>query len=409
MRVLMLTSSYPKFSGDGTAPFIERIALAVARRGHAVDLVLPRHPELVTAGRAGDLPIRFFPFVAGPPRPHVWGYATSMQADRRLRGAALLVAPIAFLSALATLRRLAAHERYDLVHAHWMLPNGPIAALAAAAADLPLVVSLHGSDVFVAERSRWLRGVARRVLAGARAVVACSRDLAERAMRIAPGIDCNVIPYGVDVEDLSGSNAAAWRERAGAGAADFLVVGLGRLVAKKGFSDLIRAAGRLRDRGLSIRVAIGGGGDLEPELRAQASEAGIGGGVRLLGDVPHDEVGALLAAADAVAVPSVRDERGNVDGLPNVLLEALAAGRPVVATRIAGIPDVVEDGRNGILVPAGDPAALADALGHVAADRGLRERLGAEAKRSAGALSWPTHGERLLAVYERAVGDEPSR
>jgi hypothetical protein len=92
MRVAMLTTSYPKFPGDGTAPFIERMAEAVASAGHAVNVVLPRHPDLVTDDRRGAPRVRFFPFFAGPARPHRWGYASSMAADRRLRGAALAVA-----------------------------------------------------------------------------------------------------------------------------------------------------------------------------------------------------------------------------------------------------------------------------------------------------------------------------
>ncbi|MGH7856713.1 MAG: glycosyltransferase, partial [Candidatus Binatia bacterium] len=188
MRVLMLTSSYPKFPGDGTAPFIEEIALEVARRGAAVDVVLPRHRDLVTEGRASGRPLRFFPYFAGPRTPHVWGYASSMVADRRLRSLALAVVPFAAIAAIAAIRRRLATERYDLVHAHWALPNGPLAALGCPRSGPPLVVSLHGSDVFVAERSRLLRALARRVLERAAAVSACSRDLAARALRIAPGV-----------------------------------------------------------------------------------------------------------------------------------------------------------------------------------------------------------------------------
>src|ERR1051325_5079078 len=149
MRVAMLTTSYPKFPTDGTAPFIERIAAVIAAAGHAVDVVLPRHRDLVTEGRRGGGAVRLLPFFAGPKRPHLWGYATSMAADRRLRGAALAIAPVAQAAAWVRLRGLLRERPYDLVHAHWVLPNGPVALLAARGAGVPLVVSLHGSDVFV--------------------------------------------------------------------------------------------------------------------------------------------------------------------------------------------------------------------------------------------------------------------
>ena len=125
--------------------------------------------------------------------------------------------------------------------------------------------------------------------------------------------------------------------------------------------------------------------------------------MRLLGNVPHDQVGGLLAAADAVSVPSVRDERGNVDGLPNVLLEAMAAGCVIVASRVGGIPDVVEPERNGLLVPPGDPPALAAALRRLRDDPQLRSRLASASREAARQHSWTSYGDRLIGGYENVL------
>jgi glycosyltransferase involved in cell wall biosynthesis len=408
MRVLMITSSYPKYPGDVTAPVIEKIVFELAGRGHAVDLVLPRHPDLVVRGRDRGLPVRFLPFYAGSGKHYAWGYASSLRADRELRLQALAIAPVALLAGLSKMRRLVASHRYDVVHAHWVLPNGIIAALAAGSAGPPLVVSLHGSDIFVAERSAPLGALARWTFRRTSWVAACAGDLAERAVRLgADPARVATLLHGVDVSEFGGGDARGWRARAGAREGDFLVVGLGRLVEKKGLSYLLRSAARLGARGVPVRVAIGGTGDLSARLAAEVAEVGCGDAVRFLGDVPHDQVGGLLHAADAVAVPSVRDERGNVDGLPNVLLEAMAAGRAVVASRIAGIPDVVEDGTNGLLVAAGDADALAEALHRLFADRELRATLEAAAIERARSLSWRSYGDRLLAAYERVAAEAP--
>jgi phosphatidyl-myo-inositol dimannoside synthase len=404
MRVLMITTSYPKYPGDVTAPVIEKIVFELAGRGHAVDLVLPRHPELVLAGRDRGRPVRFFPFYAGSGRAYAWGYASSMRADRELRPRALFMAPVALLAALATMRRLVSRNAYDVVHAHWVLPNGPIAALAAP--RLPLVVSLHGSDIFVAERSRALGAVARWTFRRTSWVAACAGDLGRRAILL--GADPRRVAtllHGVDISEFATGDAAPWRARAGAAHGELLVVALGRLVAKKGFSHLLRAADRLQSRGVPVRLAIGGTGDLADPLAAEAARLGCASRVRFLGDIPHDEVGGLLRAADVVAVPSVRDEKGNVDGLPNVLLEAMAVGRPLVSTRIAGVPDVVDHDRNGLLVPPGDDDALAAALERLATDRELRARLAAAALDRARALSWKSYGDQLLAGYEKVIAE----
>jgi glycosyltransferase involved in cell wall biosynthesis len=394
----MLTSSYPKFPGDGTAPFIEHIAIELARRGHDVDVVLPSHPELSIADRAPGLPLRLFPFFAGS--SGAWGYAASMHADRRLRRASLALAPLVFVTALHRLRALVARERYDIVHAHWLLPNGPIAALAAGA-QLPLVVSLHGSDVFVAERSRVLSRAARWVMARSAWTLACSHDLARRARRLGGEHEVEVLPYGVDIPSLDVADVARWREQLGATPDVLLVVAVGRLVAKKGFSTLVRAASILRREGISIRVAIGGAGDLAAPIAAEARTLGCEADVTLLGRVAHERVASLLAGADVVAVPSMRDEEGNVDGLPNVLLEALAVGRPIVASRVGGIPDVLADGVDSVLVEPGDAKALAGALLRLRDEPELRARLAQQAQRRAAGLPWSAYAETLAAGYRR--------
>ena len=154
------------------------------------------------------------------------------------------------------------------------------------------------------------------------------------------------------------------------------VLALGRLVEKKGFADLIDAAALTP----GVHVVLAGAGDLEGELRAQARARGAA--VSFAGAIDREAVAAALGAADVVVVPSVRDRAGNVDGLPNVLLEALGAGCAVVATRVAGIPDVIRDGENGLLVPERDPAALASALTRLHHEPQTRRQLGAAARRT---------------------------
>src|SRR5262249_33093918 len=193
---------------------------------------------------------------------------------------AIAAAPVAFLAGLSQMRRLVARERYDVMHAHWVLPNGPIAALAALSGQPPLVVSLHRSDIFVAERNAALAVLARLTFRRTSWVAACAGDLGERAVRLgADPARVATLLHGVDVGEFAGGDSGAWRARAGAAEGDFLVVALGRLVAKKGFSHLLRAGAMLGARGVPVRVAIGGSGDLARRLGAGAG----GGGGRAAG------------------------------------------------------------------------------------------------------------------------------
>jgi glycosyltransferase involved in cell wall biosynthesis len=383
VRLLHVTSSYPKRPGDVTAPFVESIARALVARGHTIDMVLPYHPDLARPDEPG---IRFFPYRYAPRESwNLWGYAQSLESDVRVRRAIYGVLPFAALALRrAVSGRLNAALVTDLVRAH----------------RAPYVVSLHGSDVFMAERLRPARALAGRAFAAAGAVTACSVDLHRRALLLGAAAErTHTVPYGVDVQAFAPRPPAPEvRARLGVPADAFLVLGVGRLVEKKGFAHLVEAAAKTG----GVRVVIAGDGDLRGPLEAQARAAGAP--VSFPGALPRDLVAAALAEADVVVVPSVVDAAGNVDGLPNVLLEAMACGRPLVASRTAGIPDVIDDGANGLLVPEKDPRALAEALRLLLREPALRARLGEEARKTAvRTLSWDVAARRFEEGYAQAA------
>jgi glycosyltransferase involved in cell wall biosynthesis len=397
VNVLMVTSSYPRFPGDVVAPFIESIARGVAARGHRVDVVLPHHPEL---RRPPGEPVSFHPYRYAPlDRWSRWGYAQSLRKDVSVRAGAFLLAPLVAFALRRTVADRIRETRYDVMHAHWVVPNAVLVAGLARSHGLPLVVSLHGSDVFVAETLLPARILARRALRQAGAVTACSEDLHRRALRLGARPErTRTVPYGAEDMGSPGIDAGAARARLGAPPGATLVLALGRLVEKKGFSYLIDAAARVP----GVHVALAGAGDLESELRSQAARAGAP--VRLVGALDRDSVAAALAAADIVVVPSVVDRAGNVDGLPNVLLEAMAAGRAIIASRVAGIPDVMTDGIDGVLVEEKDVPGLAAALARLAQDPARRERLGRAARATASArFGWDRAARAFEESYAAAA------
>jgi glycosyltransferase involved in cell wall biosynthesis len=400
----MVATSYPRFDGDTVGTFMQPIATGLAARGHDVHMVLPWHPKLTRGSYHQG--VHFHPFHYSPvERWHVFGYAGALQADVQLRSTAIAVAPAALVSGWRMAARVARSIDATIVHGHWVIPGGAMAAWAAG--SRPLVVSLHGSDVYVAERHWPARLAARRTLLRARAIVACSEDLRQRAIGLgADPARTETVPYGVDTARFAPDSSARARVRAahGLGADDPVVFAVGRFVSKKGFEYLIEAINLLQARIPNIRLVLAGWGDLDAALRSLASRIGVAERITFVGMVPHDAVPAWLSASDVVAVPSIRDDAGNVDGLPNVVLEGLASGTPVVATTAGGIGSVVVDEATGLLVPERNAQALADAIGRLLSDSALRTRLGWEA-RSAVERSgtWPQVIDRYEAAYARAV------
>ena len=263
---------------------------------------------------------------------------------------------------LASFRRAAARAARDadLVHAHW-LPSGAIAR----SLGKPYVVQVWGTDVELARRAPW---AARPVLRGARRVVAASTWLADAARELgATSVD--VIPSGVDLPPDVGPPPADPPE----------VLYAGRLSPEKGVLELVDAA-----NGLPL-VVVGDG-----PLRDRVPGA--------RGFVPHEELERLYERAAVVVCPSRRE------GFGVVCAEAMAHGRPVVATAVGGLLDLVVDEETGLLVPPRDPPALRGALERMLADAELRARLGAAAReRIRERFAWDAVLDATVALYEEAA------
>src|SRR5262245_56257840 len=312
----MLTTSYPKYPGETTAPFIEEIAAGLARRGHSVHVVAPFHRDVRRAPIERGVHLHFFRY--SPWRTlNVWGYAEALRADVGLRGRALLAAPLALGASVGALLRLTAVPRtenqeprtgqreqrtenkeqiagraqapgitqyatrntqpnsqfsilnsqftsFDVIHAHWVLPNGPPAALAARLRGLPLVISLHGSDIYLAERAVSLSLAAAGDLHCAPRGKAGGRHLRQRALR--PGAGGGVrdhIPYGLEPRAFHPDPAAGAHVRAELGLAPGapLIVTVSRLVYKKGLTYLLQAFPRILERHPGAALVIAGYGD----------------------------------------------------------------------------------------------------------------------------------------------------
>ncbi len=406
MKICMVTSSYPKFEGDVTAPFIEGIAASVAAMGNEVHVLAPYHPDVRREPLEKGVRLHFFKY---SPFRHlnIWGYAESLEADVRVKGAIYPMTPLVFISSFLALWRLTGRVRFDIMHGHWVIPNGPVAAIVAQLRRLPLVISLHGSDVFMGEQSRLLAGVARWCFRRASAITMPSEDLKERVIRMgAPPQRCHVVPYGVDPNQFTRIEDAGPLLRRQLGFRDdtLVVFSVGRMVYKKGFEYLIRAVPAILREHPDARIVLAGGGDLEEKLVSLVKQLGVEKSVMMPGFVSRDKLPLYFSGCDLFVLPSVVDQQGNVDGLPNTLLEAMASARPVVATDVAGIPLAVKDGENGLLVPEKQPGELATAINLLLGAPELRAQYGeASRRRVEKDLNWATTAQAFIRLFGVAL------
>ena len=398
MRICMVTSSYPRYPGDIAGTFILALAQALTELGHQVSVVAPADP-LATPSESSVIPVTRFRY-SPLPGLQPMGYGKALENDQRLRFSAYACAPPYLLSGVWQLLRAVQRFSADMIHAHWVLPNGPVGLIASKIAHKPLVTTLHGSDVFVAKRSRVLGWLAAKSLAGSRAVTACSPDQVQDALSLgASGERTYLIPWGADPRRFGGGDGLRWRERLDIGVGQPVVLGVGRLVEKKGFLHLVDAFHQVSKARPEAVLVLGGEGPARQALETLAQQLGVAAKIRFSGRVSWEEMPDFLAMADVVAAPSIRDASGNQDGLPTVVLEAMAAGKP-------GLPLAVEHEGTGLLVPPQDVSALASALLALLNEPAKARSYGyAGRRRVETELNWSAIAERYVAVYEQAVGN----
>ncbi len=284
------------------------------------------------------------------------------------------------------------------LHAHFATVATSVARIAARLAGIPYTFTAHAKDIYdnsVDENHL------RRKLRDAPTVVTVS-DYNVKHLRERFGADAASVQRVYNGLDLQEFTYCCPHDR------QPLVVGVGRLVDKKGFKDLIDACAVLSQRGRDYRCEIIGHGVLHAQLAEQVSRLGLGDRVRLLGALPRGEVNERVRRAALLAAPCVISEHGNRDGLPTVLLEAMALGTPCVSTTVTGIPEVVRDGETGLIAEQNNPASLANAIERLLDDSALGVRLATNARRLIEA-EFDIHRNTpvLRAIFAAASAREP--
>jgi glycosyltransferase involved in cell wall biosynthesis len=256
------------------------------------------------------------------------------------------------------------------LHAHFLHTPASVARYAAALRGLPFSLSAHAKDIWTSPA--WEK---REKLADCSFAVTCTRANHEHLSALAPEGRVRLVYHGIDLARFPPAPPQlGWRDGSRA-AEPVIILSVGRAVEKKGYDDLLDALALL-PRHLAWRFVHLGGGPLLARLRHKARALGLDARIEWRGAQPQTAVLAALREADLFVLASRRAKSGDQDGLPNVLLEALSQGRAVLATLFASVPELIADDETGLLVPPGQPEALARALERLIRDPALRQRLG---------------------------------
>ena len=386
-RLLVTASTFPRWAEDSEPRFVYDLCCALSQEFDVTALV-PASPGAAEQEELGPVHVERYHYFPIHRYETLCSPGAIVPRIKEKKSRALLV-PFLFASLWWNLWRR--RHQFDAVHAHWLIPQGIVQSFV----PMPYLVTGHGSDLSSLNFAP-LRALKSRCLRRAGAVTVVSEKLRTIAQSLVPGLDCSVLPMGCDTSAFGPQYRQPNVFGSGEGP---VVLFVGRLVPVKGVDVLLQAMARV-----NARLAIVGTGPQEQNLRQLAVVLGVR--ASFFGALPHEQLRVLYAPSDCLAVSSVVLSNGYADGRPTVLPEAMASGLPVVATRSGGIPDLIHDGENGLLVPPGDAEALADALNQVLNDKDLHRRLAENGLAEAKLYDYSVVGDAYAALLQQVM-EEP--
>jgi glycosyltransferase involved in cell wall biosynthesis len=388
LRVVILGSTYPRSEDDHEVPWLRESVNRVAARGHYVTVIAPSYAGLKSHFIDG-VEIRRFRYA-----PARWEKLTHGEgAPNKLKKNPLLklLALTYLLSGAYTAWKICRKERIDVLHVHWPFPHGLMACWPAWLTGVKVISSCHSAEIALAARNKLSTWLLANCLRRSDAVTANSGHTAKLVHGIS-GVNAEVIPYGATVRIDEQPTSE------GEGELPHLLFS-GRLIQRKGVDFLIRAMPRILAR-RKVRLVITGDGHYRGQWETLSHELGVSHAVEFVGFVSNERLSRLFRACTVYVHPAIHDDRGDTEGLGVVLIEALRNRKPVVASQVGGIVDVIKDGETGLLVPEKDPDALAEAVLRLLEDPALARRLGEQGYVYATEFfDWDRITDRLEAVY----------
>ncbi len=350
MKVLHVLTAcpYDEKEAEILTPWLWKILRELERRNVRVELFCPRY-----LGKEGEKFENFYVhrFSYFFPKGEILGYKTAIPETIKINRWARFLIPLYITSGFLNSIILSGKENFDIVHVHWPIPLA-LFSLPFKLKGTPVVHSYYTAEIKLAENL----GFWGRILKILAKTADVKTAISSYSAKLLGEKNVIIIPYSSALEIGNFLPPKGKPEVP-------KVLFVGRLVERKGVIYLISAVRILKDRGIPVELRIVGEGPLLDSLKTFAR--GLEDRVRFLGRLSSQELIEEYMRADIFVLPSIVDSRGDTEGLGVVLLEALSFGLPVIASKVGGIPDIVEDGKTGILVPEKDPVAIADAIERV--------------------------------------------
>lgn len=381
MKICILTHTFPTSVNDSTSSFMHTLSLGFKKAGNEVIVLTPYIPQL----KINDFPYRVISYkYIWPNFFHILGYGRTLKDGSKMRIWTYFLSLFLFVFGIIALINVCRKEKIDLISAHWILPNGFIAFVASRVLKIPYTITLCGSDIYMAKKNVLFSKMAVICANNASFVAADSpkflNDLAALGAKIQKN---NVIPYPVDADKfkLTMKDVEILRKKLNLEKDDLIILAVGRLVYKKGFEYLIKSLSEIVKQYPQVYLIIVGDGDLGKQLKNLAFKLHLENKINFVGIANRNNIVTYYNLSSIFVMPSIKDKDGNMDDQPVSLIEAMACGKPVVATNFPGIRLTVKNKINGFLVPEKNISMIEQALKKLIESKSLRKKMGQESRK----------------------------
>ncbi|MBM9614397.1 glycosyltransferase [Desulfobulbus rhabdoformis] len=359
-KLLVLTTTFPRWKNDTDPPFVYELSKRLTS-SFDVTVHAPHYPGASVKEQMDGIHVHRFRYFFAPFERLAGG--RGIVPKLRKNKIYIFLLPLFLASQLCSLIWLVYNKHPDIIHAHWLIPQGLWAIVLKKLFNIPVIITAHGADVF-ALRSPLVIALKKQVVKEADTVLTVSEALAEVLSSDTRSYEQpSIIPMGVDSSLFTPEmRNEVIRKRYGIYGPFLLFVG--RLTEKKGVSNLVDAMTTVTKNVPEAKLLIVGSGELEHHLRLRVCQRGLENAIIFAGGVPNKELPSYYATADIFIGPSVKAEGGDSEGFGLTFVEAVMSGCLVIGTNVGGIEDIITDEKTGFLVPAGDVKFLAEKIIH---------------------------------------------
>jgi glycosyltransferase involved in cell wall biosynthesis len=364
-NLLLFTSTFPRWSNDEEIPqFIFELGKELTKYFN-VHVLAPHTPGALELEEMDSMKVIRYPYFF-PRSSQCLAYGTGILSNVRKHKLAVFQVPFFFINQTCALKAAVKRYKIDIVNSHWMVPQGLTAAFIKPRYRFQHIHTIHAAGLFALRRWPFGKQLARLINKQSDAIFSVSsynKEMLEELIK--RRVQADILPMGIHTNYyLNHSEPSNVRNELGLPIGKVILY-IGKLSEKKGVSFLLRAFHTVLEEQPDSTLVIVGTGDLEESLKIEAKTLGISGKVIFAGWKGKESVKKYLHASDVVTIPSIIDSRGETEGLPVVLLEALASGKPVVATRVGGATDIIVNEENGFLAKPENVQDLALKIGHI--------------------------------------------